>query len=128
MNRERIAYLVLRIGVAFAFLYPSIDALSNPDTWIGYFPTFVHNFAGLSDLVILHTFGIVEVIIALWILSGKKIFIPSVLAAIILVVIVGFNYFVLDILFRDLTIAAAALALAIMDYRSTPSGNLPGQR
>jgi hypothetical protein len=128
MNRERIAHLILRVGVAFAFLYPAIDEISNPDGWIGYFPTFVHNFAGLPDLVILHAFGVVEVITALWILSGKKIFIPSLFATIVLVVIVGFNWFVLDILFRDLSIAAMSLALAVMAYRSTPVGNLPGQR
>lgn len=111
MTSEKITNLLLRIGVAFAFLYPPIDALSNPDSWIGYFPKFMHGLA--PDAVLLHGFGIVEVVIALWILSGRKIFWPSLVAAIMIVSIVLFNLNNLEVLFRDLSIAMMALALAV---------------
>ncbi len=111
MKANDYAQLVLRLGVAFAFLYPPIDALSSPDSWIGYFPGFMHGI--VPDLVLLHGFGLVEVVIALWILSGWRIFWPSLAAAAMLGAIVVFDYSSFEVLFRDLSIAASALALAL---------------
>lgn len=108
---HNVALLVLRVGVAFAFIYPPLNALYNPDSWLGYFPAFLHGV--VPDLLLLHAFGVVEVVLALWILSGKKIFWPSLTAAAMLVGIVVFNPGNFEVLFRDLSIAAAALALAI---------------
>jgi hypothetical protein len=102
---------ILRLGLAFAFLYPPLSALGNPYAWIGYFPDFVRGY--VSDITLLHLFGVVEVIIALWILSGKRIFIPTVTATLMLVAIVVFNWGQLEVLFRDLSIAAMAAALAL---------------
>lgn len=112
MTKEDLAFLILRIGVAFAFLYPPISALSAPESWIGYFPNFL--FGYVSDEILLHTFGAVEVIIALWILSGKYIFWPSVIACAMLVGIVAFNMPNFEVVFRDLSIAAAAAVLALL--------------
>lgn len=123
--QERVANVILRAGVAFAFLYPALNALVDPYSWIGYLPNFVRAIAHIvsaPDLVVLHAFGALEVVIALWILSGKKIFIPSALATLILVVIVFLNLQDFQIIFRDVSITAASLALAVMSYRSTPSG------
>jgi uncharacterized membrane protein YphA (DoxX/SURF4 family) len=114
MTPEKISNLLLRVGVAFAFLYPPFNALSNPDSWIGYFPKFIHGLA--SDAVLLHGFGVIEVIIAFWILLGKKIFWPSLVATLMLIVIVLANPSNFEVLFRDLSIAAMALALAIASF------------
>lgn len=114
MKFERISSLILRAGIAFAFLYPPIDALFDPVTWAGYLPHAVRGF--VPDLVLLHSFGLLEVVIALWILSGKKIFIPSVLATAILLVIVFFNLQDFQIIFRDVSIAAISAALAFGAY------------
>ena len=80
-------------------------------TWIGYLPHAVRGF--VPDLVLLHSFGALEVGIALWILSGKKIFLPSLLATAILLVIVGLNLQDFQIIFRDVSIAAISAALAL---------------
>lgn len=112
MTYNKLADILLRVAVAFAFLYPPFNALPNPEAWVGYFPQFV---AGLGDpVLLLHIFGIVEVGIALWILSGVKIWLPCIAAAALLVGIVAFNASEFQVLFRDLPIAAAALALAII--------------
>ena len=116
MEFDRLANIILRVGVAFSFLYPPINAIFDPYTWLGYFPQFVHlagQAVGMPDLVLLHAFGALEVIIALWILSGRKIFWPSVAACAMLLAIVIFNGSEFPVLFRDLSIAAAALALAL---------------
>ena len=107
---DKTTHLLVRVGVAFAFLYPVVSAFMEPDSWIGYFPGFMRGI--VPDPLLLHSFGLVEVVIALWILSGRRIFIPSVLASVMLVAIVAFNFNSMDVVFRDLSIACAALALA----------------
>jgi len=109
--RVPIAELLLRLAVAFSFAYPPIAALADPDSWIGYFPAFVP-----ATLTMLHIFGVIEIGIALWILFGKRIFIPSAVAALMLLAIVMFNGVQFDILFRDVSIALAALSLAWMHF------------
>ncbi len=112
MNTQRAVLLLLRFGVAFAFLFPPLNAFLDPYSWIGYFPGFLMDI--VPDMVLLHVVGIVEIIIGLWILSGRKIFIPSVAATAMLLLIVLFNLSDFQVLFRDLSIAAMALALALM--------------
>ncbi len=109
--------LVLRIGLAFAFAYPAIAAYFAPLNWIGYFPQFMKGF--LSDPILLHTFGISEIVLAVWILSGKKLFIPSALASLYLLGIVVFNINSMDIVFRDISILAMSVALAVEAYGSS---------
>jgi len=115
MNPESIANLALRIGVAFALLFPPLNALVDPLAWIGYFPPFTRGI--VADEVLLYAFGIVEVVIALWILSGWRIFWPSVAATAMLLGIVVFNPTNFQVLFRDLTIAASVFALALHTWR-----------
>lgn len=107
--------VLLRIGVAFAFLYPPFDSLFHPDAWYGFFPQFMTGY--LPEPVMLALWGIAEVVIALWILSGKKIFLPSIAASALLVLIVMFNFAELEIVFRDLAIACMAATLAWWSYR-----------
>ncbi|OGG61178.1 hypothetical protein A3C87_03450 [Candidatus Kaiserbacteria bacterium RIFCSPHIGHO2_02_FULL_49_34] len=107
--------LALRIALAFSLMYPALSALQNPYAWIGYFPPFILSGAvsfGISSLTLLHTFGFVEFVLALWILSGKKIFIPTSAAAVMLGGIILFNLSQFDILFRDIPILVIALVLA----------------
>jgi hypothetical protein len=116
MEKASIPDLLLRVGLAFAFLYPPLNALFDPYSWLGYFPQFLLTFGhsiGLSDLVMLHGFGVVEVVIALWVLSGWRIMAPALLACAMLLAIVIFNWPQFPVLFRDLSIAATALALAV---------------
>lgn len=105
------AQWLLRVGVALAFVYPPLSALASPDSWVGYIPQFLLN-SGIPSTVLLHGFGILEVAIALWILSGWHIEWPATAAALILAAIVAFNPAQFEILFRDVSIALACLALA----------------
>lgn len=112
-HQARTAYLFLRIGAAFAFLYPPLSALfGDPYTWFGYFPVFLTGY--IPDLVLLHLFGVAEIIIGLWLLSGYKIFVPALLATAMLLGIVAFSFSQLDVLFRDISIACLTFALALM--------------
>lgn len=104
---------ILRIGLAFAFLYPAIAAFIEPVAWIGYFPQFVKDIIP-NEALLLNLFGLTEVVIALWLLWGKYVFYPSIIAAVMLVTIVIFNWGGLDVVFRDLSIAAMAITLAVL--------------
>lgn len=112
-SNPALAHLFLRVGLAFAFIYPPIAAIFDPYSWIGYFPQFVRALP-IDQMVLLHLFGALEIGIAVWLLSGYKIRIPSALAAVILLAIVGFDWHSFDVLFRDLSIAAMAVALALL--------------
>ena len=120
MTFGQIPYLLLRAGVAFAFLYPPLNALVDPNAWIGYFPTFVKGY--VPDLVLLHVFGAVEVVVAVWILSGWRIFWPSLAAAAMLLAIVVFNPSNFQVLFRDISLAAMALTLAVLSWSNGRAG------
>lgn len=112
MRREALISWILRVGLAFAFLYPPLSAFIEPQNWIGYFPSFMHGV--VDDTLLLHAFGVLEVAIALSILSGWKIFYSSLLAAVLLVSIVVLNAPEFPVLFRDLSIAALALSLTLL--------------
>lgn len=111
-----IILLLLRIGLSFAFFYAAIAAYLDPSSWIGYFPQFIRTLAP-SETLLLTGFGIFEFVLGAWILSGVKIFIPSVIAALSLAGIVIFNWPQMAIVFRDISIVCMALALAAGSYR-----------
>ena len=127
MSPERYAHLALRVGVSFAFLYPAIAAITDPDSWLGYFPQWIFSFIAIDPLLILHGFGIIEAVIALWILSGRHIRIPAALAAFLLLAIIAFNWSGLDVLFRDFSIACMALALALWPQARASEWRAPPQ-
>ncbi|MDB5265260.1 MAG: hypothetical protein JWN64_831 [Parcubacteria group bacterium] len=109
---------LLRLGLALSFIYPPISAIFDPYSWIGYFPAFLSNAFSAHPEILLHSFGVVEVVLALWMLFGKKVRIPSLIAALMLIAIVFFNLGQFPILFRDVALAFAALALAFWPQRS----------
>lgn len=122
MTREALARWCLRIGLAFALLYPPFAALSDPGGWASYFPHALLA-SGVPAAALLRGFGLIEAALALWILSGWRIEIPAALTALLLLAIVLVNANQFEILFRDLSIAAMALALVV--WPSGPKMQLP---
>lgn len=108
--------LLLRISLAFAFLYPPIAAWGDPFTWLAYIPHFVAALWPLPTLWLLHLFGVVEIVLAGWLLYGWRAHIPAALMAFILLFIIVTNTDQFDVLFRDLTIAGLAVALSIRHW------------
>lgn len=109
---DRRTRLVLRIGAAFAFLYPPYAALIDPVSWAGYFPSFIRSLP-VNEMVLLQGFGLIEAVLALWVLSGWRIRIPAALMTLLLLAIVAVNLSQFDVVFRDLSIACLTLALAL---------------
>lgn len=120
VRSQTLATLLLRLGVAFAFLYAGVDSFFDPFAWLDYIPQALA--AAVPALTLLHAFAVLEILIALWLLSGWRVFYPAALAALLLVAIVLLNLGEFQLLFRDVSIAAAALALAAGAY---PGKNRP---
>ncbi|MSR78541.1 MAG: hypothetical protein EXS59_00110 [Candidatus Taylorbacteria bacterium] len=114
MNNEKIATLILRLGVAFCFLYAGIAGFIDPESWIGWFPRFMRDI--IPGLLLLKIWGVYEIVTGLWILSGKNIFWPSLVASLSLAGLILTNLNAMDIIFRDVTILSATIALTIQNY------------
>lgn len=115
--RQNTAILItrylLRIAIAFAFAYAGIAGLMTPSSWVGYLPSFVSY--AMPPTVALTAWSIFEIFFAGYVLTGWRDRFVGFLAAILLVLMVVFNVSQISILFRDLSLAVAAAALAVLD-------------
>jgi len=114
-KRVDLLILLLRIGVAFPLFYAAIAGFVDPNSWIGFFPSFTTNILPAETLI--GGFGIIEILVALGLLFMKNPFYPAVLSVLMLVGIIGFNIPQMDILFRDVSIALMAIALAVYFHK-----------
>jgi len=108
MDREYLAKFFLRTGLAVVFLYAAIAAFLDPTTWIGYLPTV------FRAPIVLMVFSSCEIILALWLFSNKKVHAAAIISAVLMAAIVIANLAVLDVVFRDIAIFLAALALVVL--------------
>jgi hypothetical protein len=115
MQNLKAVNLLLRISIASVFLYAATAATLQPQNWIWYFPQFVRNMFPGNLLLI--CFSLYQLILSLWILSGKKTFYAAALASLTFLGIISANLNILDVLFRDFAIFFASLALAVGSYR-----------
>lgn len=105
------AILLLKIGIAFAFIYPALSAFIDPSAWIGYVPAWIDQF--IPREIFLLIFSPIEIVVALGVLFWDNA-LPSIIAGTMLVSIVVLNISELSVVFRDLSIAIMAFALAFL--------------
>lgn len=110
MLRHFSAQLFLRVGIAFTLLYVALGSILEPVNWIGFFPGFLFGF-GISDELLLGAFSLFEVGLGLWLLWGRKVVYAALLSAFVFLGITLFNLGSMDIVFRDVGLFFAALAL-----------------
>ena len=107
-HSNKIASLLLRIGLAAVLIYAGISQFMTPSDWVGYLPHFLTNH--VSSQLLLHIFSVYELIMAVWLLSGKYLKCSAALAAATFTGIILTNLAVLTITFRDIAMVFAALA------------------
>lgn len=110
--------LILRIALAFVFLYAAISSFISPNDWIGYMPRFMRGI--VSDQLLLAGFSVFEIVLSVWLLSGLYVRYAAALAAAMLGGIVVLNPLLLPITFRDIGLFIAALALFAEASHPTP--------
>jgi uncharacterized membrane protein YphA (DoxX/SURF4 family) len=118
VTRASAAAWFLRVGLAFVFTYAAVTSLVDPAAAATYFPPQLP-----SDLVVdvlLPAFAAYEVALALVLLSGRHTYGAAVVAALTLAGIVVVNADAFGVLFRNVAIACAALALAAESKGSRP--------
>lgn len=72
----------------------------------------------------LFIFSILEIILAVWLLTGWKLFYSAILSFVVLIAISLTNLGILDITFRDIGLALAALSLALLAKKQEEPPNL----
>lgn len=106
--------LLLRFGLAFVFLYAAVSGFINPGVWVGWLPEFVRtNF-------VLSLFGAMEITVAVWLVSGRQTFWAGLVSGLMLLGIIIFNPQAMIVVFRDIGLALAAFALAILSNEKSP--------
>lgn len=110
---EKYSSVVLRLGLAFVFLWFGYSQVSGPENWVDLIPSFITNISGLSA----HTFvllnGSAEMVAGILLLLGLFTRIVSFLLFLHMISIV-FDVGLTSIGVRDIGIATACLALALM--------------
>lgn len=106
--------LLLRLGLAFSFLYAGISSLLTPNDWLGYLPAFIPQ---ANRLDLLKLFSVYEIGLGLWLLAGRYIKYAALLGALTLVGVVVVNLSIFSVTFRDVGLIFAALALFFISDR-----------
>ena len=114
-DEKKLVSFFLRTGLATVFLYAGIAVLLNPLGWAGFIPVWASNIFPENVFLPLH--AALDIIIGIWLISGKKLFYASAAASLALFSIVVFNIEALDIIFRDIAILFSALALMLLHLK-----------
>ena len=113
INNVDIASWLIRIGLALVFLYAGISSLQHPLEWVGFLPTFMTKVIAATMLI--KFFALYELVLVLWLISGKWLHYCAILCALTLFGIVLTNPGQLITTFRDIGLAFMALALIFLD-------------
>ena len=111
-NRSRdiqIASLLLRVGLAAAFLYAAVASLRAPLEWIGFLPSIVTRL--MSPTIAIRIIAVYELALAAWLISGRYVRYAALVAAVTLSGILLGNLNELIVTFRDVGLFFASLAL-----------------
>ena len=112
---SNLASFILRVALAVPFLFAAIDAALQPEAWIGFMPLFLRNV--LPEIVLLGAFSLHQAGLTFWLLSGWKTKEAAVFATLTLLAITAVNITVLEIVFRDIGLLLAAVALGVLNHK-----------
>ncbi len=113
MNQILKSSKILRWGLAFVFVYATIEIFVHPANFLKYTPSFITLLIPLKFFLI--GFACFEVLLALWLISGYKTQYAALISFFLLIGIVFLNLGHFQVLFRNVAIAAASLSLYILD-------------
>ena len=114
MEKKSLLSFFLRLAIAVPFLYAAISSFLDPTSWIGFLPGWIGII--MPKEIALSMFSIFQIILSLWLLSGKWLRYSSVLASATLLGITVFNLGALDIVFRDVGLLLASVSLTLLAY------------
>lgn len=124
-SKDHLPSLLIRIGLAFVFTYAAISGFMHPETYLFYMPSFLRE-TPYAELI-LHVFGIYEILLSLWLLSGKLRRYAALLATITIFAITFANLASFQVVFRNIAIFFSSLALTFLDWEKATITNSPLQ-
>jgi hypothetical protein len=113
-SANRHVSLLLRLGLAFVFGYAAFSQLTRPFIWTGYMPDFIFDF--VEPRMAVTAVAISHIVLGIWLLSGKYLHFASLTCAALLAGITLVNLGQLTVMFRDVGLVFAAVALALMEW------------
>ncbi len=108
------AKLSLRVGLAYVFLFVAVYSTISPQTYIHYIPGLVRTL--IKPEIFLYFLSAGEVFLSIWLLLGKYTFWAGLVSAAMIVSITAPNIGELNVLFRNVAIFYAALALSALSW------------
>lgn len=111
-KNPNVARWLIQLGLAAVLIYAGTSQLQKPNDWTTYFPSFVPSSISLITLV--KVVAVFELLVAIWLLSGKYLKLAGLLCALTFSGIIIFNLHVLIITFRDIGLLFASLALVLL--------------
>ncbi len=114
MEKKPLISFFLRLAISIPFLYAAIAAFLTPESWIGFLPEWIGLIMPVE--IALGAFSVYQIVLSLWLLSGKWLQYSSLLASVTLLGITIFNLGALDIVFRDVGLFLASVSLALLAY------------
>ena len=114
MSRLKTISVILRASLALSFIYAAISAFLHPSDWVTFFPNILRN--NVKDTFLLDWWGLFEIILATWLISGKRIFIPSIITVVTIASIIVINLNIPDTIFQDIPTLAVAVVLSIIHF------------
>jgi uncharacterized membrane protein YphA (DoxX/SURF4 family) len=109
------ASLLIRLGLAFSFLYAAISSFQDPHIWVGYVPDWLPRLTHLSAQLLLDSISVFQILLAGALLTGVYVKYLGLISAGLVTGIVVFNPDILVVTFRDIPIITASLALWFLD-------------
>jgi len=113
---DRLSSLLIRLGLAFVFLYAAIYMTFFPENYINYFPKFMRDL--VPGYLLLHAFAVFEVVLSLFLIIGRFTFIAAIISFLTMFALTVVNMDRFSVLFRNVSIILSALALAIQSRKS----------
>jgi len=112
MNISKLPAILLRFGLSFVLLYAAVASLVSPANWVGYLPDVI--IASGFESSVLIAWSLIEIILAVWILSGWRVRYAATVVGFALLLMVAVNNQQMNVVFRDIGLAFATFALALM--------------
>lgn len=109
---QTLAKWLLRLAVSVSLAYAAMAAFLNPIAWTGFIPAWIKQI--IDAKAFLFVFSAFEILLVLWLVYGKKLFLAAIVSAALIFLITIFNLNAMEIVFRDIGLGLAALALAIL--------------
>src|SRR3989344_5086023 len=106
---------ILRVALAVPLLFAAIDATLQPQAWVGFIPLFLRNI--FPEALLLGAHALLDFTLAVWLLSGWKTKEAAIFSGLNLFTIIVVNITVLEIVFRDVGLLLAAVALGALQYK-----------